>query len=99
MQSWRHTQRGVPHFNATMNDLATEQTRLGSLIESLVNIAIGYAVALVSQLFLFKHYGIEVTVDVNLKIVAWFTLVSLVRSYALRRLFNGRSRKPASTAR
>lgn len=75
-----------------------EQTRIGSLIESLANIAVGYLVALVSQLLLFRHYGIEVDVEVNLKIVAWFTLVSLVRSYVLRRYFNGRGRKATGEA-
>lgn len=76
-----------------------EQSRFASLLESLVNVAVGYAIALASQLLLFRHYGIEVSVDVNLKIVAWFTVLSLVRSYVLRRFFNGRSRKAAGMNR
>lgn len=64
------------------------QTRLGSLVESLTNIAIGYGVALVSQLLIFPLYGIAVSLQTNVAIGAWFTVVSLVRSYLLRRLFN-----------
>lgn len=66
------------------------QTRLGSLIESLLNIAIGYGVALLSQLAIFPLFGIHVPLSANLLIGAWFTGVSLVRSYIIRRWFNAR---------
>ena len=66
------------------------QTRLDSLLESGVNILVGYLVALVSQLALFPMFGIHVPLTTNLWIGFWFTLVSLVRSYLLRRYFNGK---------
>ncbi len=65
-----------------------EQTRLESLLESIVNIFIGYGVALVSQLLIFPHFGIFVSLSTNLWIGAWFTVISLIRSYAIRRWFN-----------
>lgn len=67
-----------------------QQTRLGSLIESLMNIAIGYGVALLSQIAIFPMFGIHVPLSTNLWIGAWFTVISLVRSYIIRRWFNAR---------
>lgn len=66
------------------------QSRLGSLIESLMNIAIGYVVALLSQIAIFPLFGINVPISTNLWIGAWFTAISLVRSYVIRRWFNAR---------
>ena len=64
------------------------QTRLQSFIESLANIAIGYGVALGAQLLIFPLFGINIPMASNVAIGILFTLVSLVRSYFLRRLFN-----------
>jgi hypothetical protein len=64
------------------------QSRKHSLLESLVNVAIGYFVALAAQLMIFPLFGIHVSMQDNLLIGALFTVVSIVRSYALRRLFN-----------
>ena len=66
------------------------QTKLESLIESFVNIAVGYVAALVSQIVVFPMFGIYVPLSTNLWIGFWFTLISLARSYCIRRWFNGR---------
>jgi len=66
------------------------QTRLESLIEATVNTAIGFFVALVSQVVVFPLFGIHVPLSTNLGIGAWFTLISVVRSYVIRRWFNAR---------
>lgn len=67
-----------------------QQSRLESLIESIINIAIGYFVALLSQFLIFPLFDIHVSLTDNLLIGAWFTGVSLVRSYVIRRWFNAR---------
>jgi len=64
------------------------QSRLGSLIESAANVAIGYGVAVVSQLAIFPLFGIHIPLADNLLIGAWFTAISLARSYVVRRAFN-----------
>lgn len=64
------------------------QSKLGSAIESIANVLVGVIVAFVSQLVIFKAYGIEVSMSTNIQMTGYFTLISLVRSYALRRLFN-----------
>lgn len=71
------------------------QTKLESLIESIVNILIGYGVALASQLVLFPLFGILISFSTNLWIGLWFTIISLVRSYVIRRWFNARLHKAA----
>lgn len=71
------------------------QTRLGSLIEASMNVAIGYGVALLSQFAIFPLFDIHVSLSANLAIGAWFTAISLARSYAIRRWFNERMRRAA----
>lgn len=65
------------------------QTKLQSALESLANVAVGYVVALISQVLVFPLFGIHVPFSTNLAIGGWFTAISLVRSYILRRWFNG----------
>ena len=64
------------------------QSRHASLLESAANIAIGYGVAVAAQVAIFPLFGINIPLGDNLLIGGLFTVVSLVRSYALRRLFN-----------
>ena len=64
------------------------QLRKWSFFESLTNILIGYGVALGSQIIIFPMFGMEVSLNDNIQIGLWFTAVSLVRSYVLRRVFN-----------
>lgn len=53
-----------------------------------MNISLGYIVALISQLVIFPFFGIRVTLSDNLWIGLWFTVISIIRSYTLRRIFN-----------
>ena len=71
------------------------QSRLSSFIESVINVLIGYGVALLSQIIIFPLFDIHVSLQTNLWIGAWFTAISLVRSYVIRRYFNARIHKAA----
>ena len=64
------------------------QSKKQSLKESAVNVAIGYIVALASQLVVCPLVGVQSTFNQNLKIGFYFTAISLVRSYIIRRYFN-----------
>ena len=64
------------------------QSSFSSLIESATNILIGYWCAVLTQLIVFPMVGIDVPLDKNLMIGLIFTLISLVRSYVIRRAFN-----------
>lgn len=75
-----------------------EQSKLGSLIEAGMNILIGFGVALLSQIVVFPLVGIHgVPLSTNLEIGAYFTAISLVRSYVIRRWFNARLRQAAQS--
>ena len=71
------------------------QSRKHSLVESLANVAVGYGIALLSQILIFPHFGIQVSLETNVKIGICFTVVSVVRSYVIRRWFNGFKRRSA----
>jgi hypothetical protein len=64
------------------------QTRRMSFIESCVNVLIGYGIACAAQAVIFPWFGIYVTTSQHLQIGALFTVVSIARSYVLRRIFN-----------
>ncbi len=64
-----------------------KQSRLMSLVESLANVLVGYGVAVVTQIAVFPLFGLAVTISENLLIGLIFTVVSIVRSYTLRRGF------------
>ena len=64
------------------------QSRTMSAAESVANVVIGYGIALITQVVVFDALAISVSLGQNLCIGAVFTVVSLVRSYLLRRFFN-----------
>lgn len=64
------------------------QTKLESALESLLNILIGYIVAIASQLLIFPLFDIHLHLYDNLLIGLYFTTISLARSYIIRRWFN-----------
>ena len=66
------------------------QTKYQSLIESFINILIGYLTALLSQVLIFPLFDIYVSLQDNLLIGLYFTIISLLRSYLVRRYFNKR---------
>jgi len=64
------------------------QSKRDSLLESCINILIGYAVAIGAQKVIFPLFDIHISTGDNCKVAALFTIVSLARSYVLRRAFN-----------
>ncbi|NWG46624.1 MAG: hypothetical protein HXY25_08770 [Alphaproteobacteria bacterium] len=64
-----------------------KQSRLMSLVEAFTNVIVGYGVAVVTQILIFPIFGLYTTLAQNLMMGAIFTVVSIGRSYALRRLF------------
>jgi hypothetical protein len=74
-----------------------KQSRPMSLLETVGNVAVGYVLAVVTQVLAFPAFGIQATIAENLKLRRIFTVVSIARSYALRRLFEEiRVRQPWS---
>lgn len=64
------------------------QSRMMSAVEASANVAIGYLVSVAANLLILPLFGYDVSVADSFAIGMAFTMVSLVRSYALRRAFN-----------
>lgn len=58
-----------------------------SFVEALANVWVGYGVAVLTQVLVFPLFGLSTTLAQNLQMGAAFTVVSIIRSFALRRLF------------
>jgi hypothetical protein len=58
-----------------------------SLAEAMANVAVGYGIAVATQALVFPLFGLHASLSDNLLIGAIFTVVSIVRSYSLRRVF------------
>jgi len=63
------------------------QSRTMSLAEALTNVVVGYGIAVLTQILVFPALGLHVSIGGSFVIGGVFTLVSIARSYALRRLF------------
>lgn len=64
-----------------------KQSRAMSFVESFANVVVGYGVAVVTQMLVFPGFGLQVTLVQNLKLGMVFTVLSIVRSFTLRRVF------------
>lgn len=64
-----------------------KQSRLMSLVEAVANVIVGYGVAVATQLVVFPWFGLPARLDDALGIGVVFTVVSIMRSFLLRRLF------------
>ena len=66
-----------------------KQSRLMSFVEALANVVLGYGVAVVTQILIFPVFGLHTTLAQNLSMGGIFTGVSIIRSFLLRRAFEG----------
>lgn len=63
------------------------QSRLMSLVEAVANVGLGFVLAVLTQLAVLPWFGVRLTLGANMLLSVAFTVVSVVRAYALRRLF------------
>lgn len=66
------------------------QTRIGSLVEACINVLIGFTINFFANLVILPLIGFHITPGQNLFIGVLYTIVSVTRSYAIRRWFNAR---------
>jgi hypothetical protein len=64
------------------------QTKKQSFIESASNTAVGFLVSYASTFLIFPLMGFNSSGTQNLIITIYFTLVSILRGYVIRRYFN-----------
>lgn len=65
------------------------QSRKGSALESFTNMAVGLCISFVVNSIVYPLFGWHIGSAVNIELCVIYTAVSLVRSYVLRRVFNG----------
>jgi membrane protein implicated in regulation of membrane protease activity len=65
-----------------------EQSRLVSLIETLLNTLVGFAVSFLGWPIAAALTGLEYSHGQHWAMVAFFTMLSVMRGYAIRRMFN-----------
>lgn len=66
------------------------QTRLGSLYEALINIVIGFTINFAANMLIFPLFGFHISAGSNFVLGCIYTVISLVRSYVIRRWFNAK---------
>lgn len=74
------------------------QTRLGSLIETAVNIAIGFTINYFANLLFFPMFGFDISHGANFVLGLLYTVISVVRSYCVRRWFNAKLQRMSQAA-
>lgn len=63
------------------------QSRTLSAVEAATSVGVGFLLSLCTQAVLFPAVGLQASLSQNLRLALGFTLLSLLRSYAIRRLF------------
>ena len=64
------------------------QSRFGSFVEACFNTAFGFLLSFLIQKTLNEIYDVEMSDATALWFVFWFTLISVLRSYIIRRIGN-----------
>ena len=68
------------------------QTKIQSLMEAVANTLSGLVLAFIVNMLLMGAAGVSATAKQNLLIVGGHTIVSVVRTYIVRRYFNKRTK-------
>ncbi len=64
------------------------QSRKMSMLEIVTGTSIGLIVSLASNVVIFHAMGKQMTWHENIQMTAYFTVISIIRSFYVRRLFN-----------
>lgn len=74
-----------------------QQTKLSSFIEAMTNIVIGFTINYIANLLIFPLFDMHISMKDNFYMGLIYTIISVVRSYALRRWFNAHLHDAAAT--
>lgn len=70
------------------------QTKKQSLKEAISNTAVGFIVSYMSTFLIFPLVGFSSNPSKNLVITIYFTVISILRGYVIRRWFNKKVKQP-----
>jgi hypothetical protein len=65
-----------------------KQSKKHSIYESITNVVVGLVMSFIIQLILYPLLNIEVSLNQNIFITFVFFVVSFIRGYVIRRIFN-----------
>ena len=80
-----------------MDRVAYAQKKLESLVETCINVAIGFVVSLTAWPFVGELYNIEYSYSSHIGITVIFTVLSVARGYMVRRFFARGLHRAATT--
>ena len=63
------------------------QSRRMSLVEAVANVVVGYLLAVATQITVFPLFGVHISMADDFAIGGIFALISLLRGFMLRRIF------------
>lgn len=64
-----------------------KQSRKHSAIETVVQTTVAFCLSVAIQPFIYSYYDFHVTTHESVELATVFTIVSLIRSYSIRRMF------------
>lgn len=64
------------------------QTRRQSMIEAVINVLVGFSINMLLNFAVFPLFGWHISLQQNIALGVIYTVISILRSYSLRRLFN-----------
>jgi hypothetical protein len=74
-----------------------KQSKVMSLVESVINIVVGFGISLAAQIYFLPLLGVQISLSQNITFALIMTVVSIARSFALRRVFEAlHIRRPLS---
>lgn len=68
-----------------------KQTKLQSFVEANVNVFIGFILSCLAGYIIYPCFGVIISHKSNLGITLCFTVISILRSYIIRRYFNNKN--------
>lgn len=66
------------------------QSRLSSFIEAWINVAIGFGINFIANLLILPLFGFHISLSDNFLMGLLYTVISVMRSYMIRRWFNAK---------
>lgn len=64
------------------------QSRKHSMLEAIINVVVGFSINFLLNMLVFPLFGWEISAAQNIALGVIYTVISIVRSYSLRRVFN-----------
>ncbi|MEN9589045.1 MAG: hypothetical protein RLZZ481_831 [Pseudomonadota bacterium] len=70
------------------------QSKTMSAIEAVTNTAVGLVISFAATAAICRVYDIPMTYEANAILTFWMTVLSIARSYVMRRVFNNKETTP-----